>query len=211
MRLFVGIPLASEVLNELSEAVARLRSAQDGLRWTTPESWHITLQFLGNTDQQHCECVLARLGEIHAAQFQVTLGEFGFFDRAGVFFVDVVPSADLVALSRRVTEATAKCGFAAETRPYHPHITLARAKGENKERQLRALQERMGFGIPGSRIRTRGTRDKAAQGWGTRKSVEERAGFSEFAAGEFLLYESHTRPEGAEYEVRGRFKLGPDR
>ena len=143
MRLFVGIPPASEVLNELSEAVARLRLPQDGLRWTTPESWHITLQFLGNTDQQHCDCVLERLKEIRAAKFEVRLGELGFFDRAGVFFLDVVPSADLVELAKRVTAATAKCGFAAEARPYHPHITLARAKGENKGRQMHALQERL--------------------------------------------------------------------
>ncbi len=143
MRLFVGLPLASEVLHELSEAVARLRLPQDGLRWTTPESWHITLQFLGNTDQQHCDCVLTRLGEIEATQFRVRLGALGFFDRAGVFFTDVVPSADLVELAKWVTAATAKCGFVAEARPYHPHITLARAKGESKEKQLHALQERV--------------------------------------------------------------------
>jgi 2'-5' RNA ligase len=204
MRLFVGLPLASEVLNELSEVVARLRSPQDGLRWTTPESWHITLQFLGNTDQQHCDCVLARLGEIHAGQFEVRLGELGFFDRVGVFFVDVVPSADLVELARRLTEATANCGFAAETRPYHPHITLARAKGEKKGRQMHALQERVRRDHDNA-IPT--LRDKAAQGWSPRGPLKGRGSFSGFLAREFLLYESHTRPEGAEYEVRGRFEL----
>src|SRR5579863_3746393 len=111
MRLFVGLPLASEVLNELSEAVARLKAPQDGLRWTAPDSWHITLQFLGNTDQEHCKCVLARLGEIQAKQFPVRLGEFGFFDRAGVFFVDVNPGVELVSLAQMVIAATGKCGF----------------------------------------------------------------------------------------------------
>jgi 2'-5' RNA ligase len=179
MRLFVGLPLASEVLKELSEAVAHLKTPHDGLRWTSAESWHITLQFLGNTDQQHFDCVLSRLAEIHASPVQVRLGELGIFDRAGVFFADVVPTTGLVELAERVTAATGRCGFAAERRPYHPHITLARAKGEGRGRPLKTLQDR----------------------------VRQGARFTGFTATEFLLYESHTRPEGAEYEVRGRFAL----
>ena len=178
MRLFVGLPLASEVLNELSEAVARLKAPHDGLRWTAADTWHITLQFLGNTDQQRCDCVLRQLGQIRATQFEVRLGDFGSFDRAGVFFVDVAPTAELVTLAEQVIAATGKCGFTAEARPYHPHITLARAKGA-ATRSLAALQNR------GSRLPS----------------------FSRFTATEFLLYESHTRPEGAQYEARGRFPL----
>jgi RNA 2',3'-cyclic 3'-phosphodiesterase len=180
MRLFVGIPLASEASKELSEAVIRLKVPRDGLRWTTPESWHITLQFLGNTDQQHCDCALERLAEIHAAPVQIRLGNPGFFERAGVFFVDVASSVDLVALAESVASATARCGFVAEVRPYHPHITLARAKAEGRDGALKALRVR----------------------------VPQATKFAGFRATEFLLYESHTMPEGAKYEVRGRFQLG---
>jgi RNA 2',3'-cyclic 3'-phosphodiesterase len=179
MRLFVGLPLASEVLDEFSEMAAQLKSPHGGLRWTSPESWHITLQFLGNTDQKHCECVVAQLGEVHAAPVRVRVGELGFFDRAGVFFADVIPTADLVGLAQSIAAATAKCGFVAECRPYHPHITLARAKGDGRDRALRKLKER----------------------------VPQTMRFTGFTATEFLLYESHTRPEGAEYEPRARFPL----
>ncbi len=194
--------------------VARLRSPQDSLRWTSPESWHITLQFLGNTDQKHCDCALARLVEIHAAPVQVRLGELGFFDRAGVFLADVVPTADLVALAQGVTAATARCGFVAESRPYHPHITLARAKGEGRGGPLRALQERMlrdGRAHGVAKVRAVPPfRDETPEGWGTHSPPGEQRRFGGFSATEFLLYESHTRPEGAEYEVRGRFPLGTD-
>lgn len=179
MRLFVGIPLAATVLSELSAVVARLRCGADGLRWTAPESWHITLQFLGNTDQQHCDGVVALLGEVRAAPVRVRLGELGCFDRAGVFFADVATTPDLLALAERVIAATARCGFAPEIRPYHPHITLARVKGEGRGKPLRALQTR----------------------------IQRQPAFTGFTATEFLLYESHTRPEGADYEVRARFPL----
>ncbi len=188
MRLFVGLPLASEVLKELSEAVARLRSPQDGLRWTSPDSWHITLQFLGNTDEQHFNCLLLRLAEIHEAPIHVRLGELGFFDRARVLFVDVVPTPELIALAQRVEKATGKCGFVAEARPYHPHITLARAKGDGRGKFSSFPGPKTGIGggglLSGQPIR-----------------------FAGFRAKEFVLYESRTRPEGAEYLARERFAL----
>lgn len=49
MRLFIGIPLAADVVRELAALTARLRSPSDGLRWSAAEDWHITLQFLGQT------------------------------------------------------------------------------------------------------------------------------------------------------------------
>jgi RNA 2',3'-cyclic 3'-phosphodiesterase len=65
MRLFVGIPLAPAVVEELSAIALRLQAKDDGLRWSAPESWHITLQFLGNTAEY--ECIVARLHELRAA------------------------------------------------------------------------------------------------------------------------------------------------
>ncbi len=61
MRLFAGIPIAAAVIDELSAVSLRLRSSTDGLRWSAPESWHITLQFLGSTGQEQYDCTVARL------------------------------------------------------------------------------------------------------------------------------------------------------
>ena len=62
MRLFVGIPLAQEVIDALERLVRSLRSEGDGLRWASPESWHITLQFLGETsaEKHACACGTAK-------------------------------------------------------------------------------------------------------------------------------------------------------
>ncbi len=180
MRLFVGIPLSDEVVHELAAVVARLRPGAGNLRWTASESWHITLQFLGETTQEHYECLAARLGEVHAAPVAVQLGELGFFDRAGVFFADVVVAPGLIALKQRVIAATSQCGFVAETRPFHPHITLARAKGQGRGMELRELKGR----------------------------IRSQTSFTRFTAREFLLYESHLGPGGAKYEEQARFGLG---
>jgi RNA 2',3'-cyclic 3'-phosphodiesterase len=87
MRLFVGIPLTAVVIEELSAISMRLQSQADGLRWSAPESWHITLQFLGNTQQY--ECIVSRLRELRLPTLPIQLEGLGFFERAGVFFAGV--------------------------------------------------------------------------------------------------------------------------
>jgi 2'-5' RNA ligase len=179
MRLFVGVPLSAEVIEELSAVSRRLRREGDGLRWMTPESWHITLQFLGNSGQEQYECTVARLRGIHLPPVSIKLDALGAFDRAGIFFAGVKVSPQLVLLQERVTAATALCGFIPETRPYQPHITLARSKGGGKRQGLKELQPK----------------------------IHRQPEFARFSAGEFLLYESFLGPSGSRYEVRDRFPL----
>jgi 2'-5' RNA ligase len=180
MRLFVGIPLAEAVIIELAAVAARLRRREDGLRWMEPDSWHITLQFLGTAGPEEYQCLAARLGEVRSPPVPVRLEELGCFDRAGIFYAGVRLTAELLSLERRVTAATGLSGFVAETRPFHPHITLARAKGRDRGQGIGALKARM----------------------------QSQPAFTRFVAKEFLLYESHLSPEGARYEIRERFALG---
>jgi RNA 2',3'-cyclic 3'-phosphodiesterase len=176
MRLFVGIPLAAEVIEELSAVSMRLQTSEDGLRWSAPESWHITLQFLGNTAEY--ECIVARLMELRPPSLPVQLEELGFFERAGVFFAGVRLTPELETLQQRVTAATGFCGFVPETRPYHPHITLARSKSKGVK-TLRALKGR----------------------------IHREPRFSSFVAKEFVLYESVPGAKVSHYEARERFQL----
>lgn len=180
MRLFVGIPLPAQVEAELSAVCRRLRSEDESLRWSAPESWHITLQFLGNATTEQFECLAARLAEVRSRAVTVQLGGLGVFDRSGTFLLEVEPTTGLVALEQQVTAATAGCGFAAEERPYHhPHITLARAKRDAGRSRLKKLKAST-HGLPR---------------------------FNGFVAQEFLLYESHLEPGGSKYEVRQRMRL----
>jgi 2'-5' RNA ligase len=179
MRLFVGIALAPDVTNELTQLTARLRRTDDGLRWSAPESWHVTLEFLGAAEHDQYECIVARLGEIHRPPVPIRLEAPGFFDRAGIFFVGVHSSPELASLERHVVAATTLCGFEPEMRPYHPHITLARRRGKDGDHGLRRLKDKL-------------------------HSAHE---FTPFTADEFLLYESKPISGGSHYEVLARFPL----
>jgi 2'-5' RNA ligase len=117
-----------------------VRAKNDGLRWTTPESWHITLQFLGETSPEQFGRLTARLSEVRQGPVAIRLEEPGYLERAGVFHLGVTASEELRQLAERVTASSGLAGFAADKRAYRPHITLARAKGEAG---LRALKNRL--------------------------------------------------------------------
>lgn len=178
MRLFIGIPLAAEVIDRLQRITNSLRAAGDNLRWASPETWHITLQFLGETSTEKYACAVQRLCALRSPQVPIWLEGAGFFDRAGVFYAGVHVSAELRELQKQVVTATAHCGFVPEDRPYHPHVTLARAKGDHRK----ALQ----------RLKAR---------------ISRNAAFPGFTVSEFLLYEAFLGPGGSRYEVRERFPL----
>ena len=179
MRLFVGVPLSAGVTHELSAISQRLQSGAGGLRWMTPDSWHITLQFLGSCSDEQYECTVAGLRAIHLPPVSITLDALGVFDRAGIVFAGVTVAPQLLQLQERVTAATEPCGFVAETRPYQPHITLARSKGKGPHPHLNELHT----------------------------IINRQPKFSGFVAHEFLLYESFLGPAGSRYEVRQRFPL----
>jgi 2'-5' RNA ligase len=142
MRLFVGIPLADAVIDELRAVSSRLRSAADGLRWTAPESCHVTLQFLGNTSPEQYARVVARLRSLQSPPVPVCLEALDCFERAGILIARIRPTPELLLLQQRVTAATQPCGFVPETRSFQPHITLARGKGRHNLGQLKAKLRR---------------------------------------------------------------------
>lgn len=92
-----------------------------------PDNLHITLAFLGNVPAEQYDCVVAAGSAVAAAPFELRLDRLGQFLRARVAWLGAselpVPLLELVAeLSRQLIV----CGYTPESRPYHPHLTLAR-------------------------------------------------------------------------------------
>ncbi|MGC2620167.1 MAG: RNA 2',3'-cyclic phosphodiesterase [Acidobacteriaceae bacterium] len=181
MRLFVAIGLAASVVDTVRAVRDRFAAPDDGLRWSQEESWHVTLQFLGATDDAQTACVMQQLSAVRSAAVPVRIAGLDFFERAGVFHARVELTAELLALQQKVTAATRACGFVAEARAYSPHITLARVKGRGNAKALGPLKA----AVERARVRLA----------------------AEFVANEFRLYESVPGPDGSRYEVRARFEL----
>jgi 2'-5' RNA ligase len=140
--LFIAVPLTDDVRAGL---VAHLTdSAGDRPlpgKPVRPDNWHMTLRFLGQTDQLSYEKVLAALTEFEPERpFTVRFGGLGAFPRparATVLWMAITTGADrLVRLAAVAEEVARRAGFAPEDRPFHPHLTLSRIRPHQDVRPL---------------------------------------------------------------------------
>src|SRR5690242_19950978 len=146
MRAFLAIDLPEEIKAELRRQQAAIRAACAGtsrdreIGWTRPEGVHLTLKFLGETDQvnQVIEAVGA-LGPFE--KFSVEVKGFGFFPdarRPRVLWTGLEAPDGLKELAGRVERAVEKLGFAPERRGFTPHLTLARFRSPRAQPVLEA-------------------------------------------------------------------------
>jgi RNA 2',3'-cyclic 3'-phosphodiesterase len=180
-RAFVAVRPPDAVLDAVRDALAaRIAGpAGDGVRWTTREQWHVTLQFLGN--RADVEAVADALRTVAVRTGELRFGGAGAFPnarRGRVLWLGLREGAEwLTQLAAAVGVLLSSLGHVPEARPYHGHLTLARTKAPT---DLRPLVEALGDAPVGS-------------AW---------------TAGEVVVYESRLRRAGAEYEPRAHIPLG---
>jgi 2'-5' RNA ligase len=117
-RLFVAVWPPDDVL---ALVAALPRPPVEGLRWTGPEQWHVTLRFLGWVDEV-AEVVTALAG-VEAEAAGAVLGPA--VSRFGGRVLHV-PVGGLDAVAAAVVGATAGLGRPPEDRGFVGHLTLAR-------------------------------------------------------------------------------------
>jgi 2'-5' RNA ligase len=146
-RLFLGLRVSVPTANSLAQCVEQLaRRARDAnleIKWVAPAGYHVTLKFLGWTRHDLIEAIEDRIAAAIAgvAPFKFKtqkIGAFPSLDKATVVWAGVEdpgPEKPIAELAKRIEVATVDLGFAAETRPFSPHVTLARV------RETRLLRE----------------------------------------------------------------------
>jgi 2'-5' RNA ligase len=127
LRLFVALPLASDLKSRL----AGLAGGLPGARWVPPDNLHLTLRFVGEVDEPTADAIDQALAGIRQPAFALTLAGVGLFGQprgVSTLWVGVARNDALVQLQDRVERAMVRAGVAPERRRFHPHVTLARLK-----------------------------------------------------------------------------------
>jgi 2'-5' RNA ligase len=131
MRLFTAVDIPPEVVRNLDALIARLRPAAP-IKWSPAGNLHITTKFIGEWRED-------RRGELEAAlaglpprpRISIEVSGVGFFPNPRsprVFWAGVHGGGGLAELARETEEAVARLGVEKESRPFSPHLTLARIK-----------------------------------------------------------------------------------
>lgn len=138
MRTFIAIEIPELVKSELVKLQAELRRTGAEVNWSNPESIHLTLRFLGETEERRLEEVKQLCANI-AAEFQpFTLqvkdtGCFPNFRQPRVLWIGLAGEMEIAAqLQKRLEDGATALGFRQEDKPFKPHLTIGRLKsGKN--------------------------------------------------------------------------------
>lgn len=125
-RLFVAIDLPKPVCFKLARLLAE---PPRGVRPVPAAQFHVTLHFLGHVDDAARGLVTERLARIRHDPFTLVVRGTGVFPprgRPSVLWAGVAPSMALAGLHAAVGREIEALGLAVESRPYVPHVTLAR-------------------------------------------------------------------------------------
>jgi len=132
-RSFIAIPLSDPLLSAAIAIQNHLKQSLSDVRWTKPESMHLTLHFFGEMGEESLEKAGSVMVSIESlfSPFTMTLARVGAFpspDRAQLFWLGV-KSGRLTELHSTLAKRLRESGFPCEKRLFKPHITLGRCRG----------------------------------------------------------------------------------
>ena len=130
MRLFIAIDLPRSFKAEVSRVQKELKQLSCGGRFVPGASFHITLHFIGESNDL-AGAVKAMQSAVRGIRpFELHPAGFSSFERSGsrTAFIKVGGNTgELAILHESLQTALADNGFAREYRRFVPHITLGRS------------------------------------------------------------------------------------
>jgi RNA 2',3'-cyclic 3'-phosphodiesterase len=181
LRLFVAFDVPEEHRRRVQEGIEPLRAELPGARWTSVESQHVTLKFIGWVEPSRLDPILtttrAIAGAHAAAHMRVTgVGAFPSKKRVRVLWAGIEDPIGLgAALADDLSTGLEPLGIEREERAFTPHLTLARTRTPQRIDEG-ALDVDLGELAP-------------------------------FLVDEVVLYRSHLSGKGARYEAIERCPL----
>jgi 2'-5' RNA ligase len=148
VRAFIAFELPQTVLDKIERLQEQIKQdVPSGLvRWVRPEGIHLTLRFLGDVPEIQISDIASAMHQACRpyARFDISIAGLGCFPNASrprVIWVGVgEQTGTLAGLQQEVERSLVPLGFSPETRTFHPHLTLGRVKGRDRER-VQALGE----------------------------------------------------------------------
>jgi RNA 2',3'-cyclic 3'-phosphodiesterase len=132
-RIFIAIKVV--VGKTLFKTVSSLKSTliNEGIRWTSLDNIHITLAFIGETEENTIEMISSTLKESceGTGKFELTMKGIGVFKNLSdprVIWTGIEPSENLAQLNNTIINVLNTAGIEIEQRNFKPHLTLGRIK-----------------------------------------------------------------------------------
>ncbi|PFK46008.1 RNA 2',3'-cyclic phosphodiesterase [Bacillus cereus] len=134
---FLAVTLPNHVKEILANYKEVMKDKLPFRSWVHKEDYHITLAFLGSATQEQLQGIEKELQLlVNTPELNLALqnfSTFGLIESPRIFWAGLKENQALVSVQKQVHAICERNGFSLETRPYHPHITVARKwVGEEK-------------------------------------------------------------------------------
>ena len=176
-RIFIAIDInKNRALTRLVESY-KLALKDEKIRWVEPANIHLTLAFLGESDEDQ----VSKAGEImreaanNFESFEITFNGTGVFRdirQPRVIWLGIEAPQSLYDLREVICEALKEEGLYRDKKPFRPHLTLGRMKYIANKNVLADI------------LKSSGSHDLPSQ-----------------TVNELILYESILKPDGPVYSL----------
>ena len=146
VRSFIAIELPRNVKKGLEQIEYTVKQGgYAGIKWVNPEGIHVTLKFLGNISSEQIIEISKVLEETtqELSPFYLEIAGLGAFPnlrQPRVLWIAINGEvAKLSRLQQKIDTLLASCGFPKESRPFVPHLTLARLKDSMSPEEKRKI------------------------------------------------------------------------
>ncbi|MBU1318436.1 MAG: RNA 2',3'-cyclic phosphodiesterase [candidate division Zixibacteria bacterium] len=185
IRAFVAVNISDDQRAEVGKVIGKLRDYDVRIKWVEVSNLHVTLKFLGDTDEKALPDMYAAIADAVSGiqPFDLSLRNLGCFpnvQRPRVIWVGIDDGYDgLRDLSRDVERAVEPFGFAPEKRKFSGHLTIGRVKDNRNVETLTRDLSKIDFASSSAKVSG------------------------------FVLHQSVLRPQGPVYTPLKIFELTP--
>jgi len=150
-RTFIAIPVSDETRRQIAALRQAVPELRENVRLVPPENMHLTLKFLGDTDEKLIPEINRRITPIVAdfTCFEFVCEKTGCFPnnhKPRVLWLGVSRGFEKIQeLTRMVENALTEFGFQPEGRGFQPHLTLGRVK--DPRRNVAGLERFLNYEI----------------------------------------------------------------
>ena len=126
MRLFISVSFDDDVKDSLYKHMCLLTKECDEGVFTKRENIHLTLVFIGETNQ--IGSIVETMDALDFEEFRIALSDDGNFKRSGgdIYWLGIEKSPELVRLQKILYRSLVRSGVISEKNDFRPHLTVSR-------------------------------------------------------------------------------------